>query len=93
LATKPIIFWLCSSTMSAQVTWLATNIVATSSGAPMRTMRKPNTRSSPPDHARIRRSSSRIPPTWSPAVSGVSHSTVNGSITSTCHSSQGTRTQ
>ena len=34
LATKPIMRWLCTSTMSIQLTWLATNSAAPGSGVP-----------------------------------------------------------
>ena len=55
LATNPIIRWLCSTTMSIQLTWLATNSTAPRNGSPMRRSRKPNTRTRPADHQRMTR--------------------------------------
>ena len=59
LATKPIMRWLCSISMSTQLTWLATNITGPGSGVPIRRRRKPKIRISPADHSLTARCSMR----------------------------------
>jgi len=91
LATKPIMRWLCSASMSIQLTWLATNIVAPGSGVPTRRTRKPKMRISPRDHRRTATSPKLSSPTRIHTSSGDRHSRVIGRKSSRWMSSNGTR--
>src|SRR5688572_24641529 len=83
--------WLCSATMSTQLTWLATNSVAPGNGTPRRRMRNPKMRISPPCHQRMTRCSSGSPRTsMRPSGGSISSSTMGRSI-NTCHTSSGKR--
>ncbi len=78
LATNPIMRWLCITSMSTQLTWLATNSTAPGSGVPNRRRRMPKIRISPPDHQRIMRSPRISAPTGTVASGGSRHSKVAG---------------
>ncbi len=89
LATKPIMRWLCSITMSIQLTWLATNSTGLGSGMPTRRTRRPKMRSSQVDHQHTMRSPNDSTPAR-PGDSAV-HATSNGNDSDTCNASSGMR--
>ena len=91
MATKPIMRWLCSASMSIQLTWLATNIVGPGNGVPILRRRNPKIRISPPDQCRTATSPMLSSPTRIHTSTGDRHSRVIGRKTSRWMSSNGTR--
>ena len=70
--------WLCSASMSIQLTWLATNSVGPGNGLPTRRSRKPKMRIRPPDHQRTATSPAFSSPTRIHTSSGDRHNSVTG---------------